>query len=269
MSGQSSATPGSRQARAWTSRSSDRELPFVEFGCRWYKTRRWAERIVGSRRLGACRTFRRYRGTSSSQQRAPDRRRRTPRRIIPKARTKRPVTRRVTGDNGLDESERRAPSPFFWHEASLQTHGELDLDGREPSPGGRHLHRKKPPNAGAFRWAHLGSNQGPLACEVGLGLRHGSHAVAIRRKQPDYSTDGCRPSAPHRWERFPIVSTPMASFCRLGPAASARQCARRYASTARTRRCESEFDGRPSLRKICVTWASTVRSATNNRAAIA
>jgi epoxyqueuosine reductase len=27
--------------------------------------------------------------------------------------------------NGLGESERRPPSPFFWHEASLQTHGEL------------------------------------------------------------------------------------------------------------------------------------------------
>jgi epoxyqueuosine reductase len=27
--------------------------------------------------------------------------------------------------NGLGEAERRPPSPFFWHEASLQTHGEL------------------------------------------------------------------------------------------------------------------------------------------------
>lgn len=27
--------------------------------------------------------------------------------------------------NGLGESERRAPSPFFWHEPALQTHGEL------------------------------------------------------------------------------------------------------------------------------------------------
>ena len=27
--------------------------------------------------------------------------------------------------NGLGEDERRPPSPFFWHEASLQTHGEL------------------------------------------------------------------------------------------------------------------------------------------------
>src|SRR5471032_3320029 len=27
--------------------------------------------------------------------------------------------------NGLGEEERRPPSPFFWHEASLQTHGEL------------------------------------------------------------------------------------------------------------------------------------------------
>jgi epoxyqueuosine reductase QueG len=27
--------------------------------------------------------------------------------------------------NGLGESERRQPSPFFWHEPALQTHGEL------------------------------------------------------------------------------------------------------------------------------------------------
>ncbi len=27
--------------------------------------------------------------------------------------------------NGLGEGERRPPSPFFWHDASLQTHGEL------------------------------------------------------------------------------------------------------------------------------------------------
>jgi epoxyqueuosine reductase len=27
--------------------------------------------------------------------------------------------------NGLGERERRPPSPFFWHDASLQTHGEL------------------------------------------------------------------------------------------------------------------------------------------------
>ncbi len=27
--------------------------------------------------------------------------------------------------NGIGETERRPPSPFFWHEASLQTHGEL------------------------------------------------------------------------------------------------------------------------------------------------
>jgi len=27
--------------------------------------------------------------------------------------------------NGLGEDERRPPSPFFWHEASLQTHGQL------------------------------------------------------------------------------------------------------------------------------------------------
>jgi hypothetical protein len=27
--------------------------------------------------------------------------------------------------NGLGEEERRAPSPFFWHDASLQTHGDL------------------------------------------------------------------------------------------------------------------------------------------------
>lgn len=27
--------------------------------------------------------------------------------------------------NGLGENERRAPSPFFWHEPALQTHGEL------------------------------------------------------------------------------------------------------------------------------------------------
>ncbi len=27
--------------------------------------------------------------------------------------------------NGLGESDRRPPSPFFWHEASLQTHGDL------------------------------------------------------------------------------------------------------------------------------------------------
>ena len=27
--------------------------------------------------------------------------------------------------NGLGEDEQRPPSPFFWHEASLQTHGEL------------------------------------------------------------------------------------------------------------------------------------------------
>jgi epoxyqueuosine reductase len=27
--------------------------------------------------------------------------------------------------NGLGESEQRPPSPFFWHEASLQTHGDL------------------------------------------------------------------------------------------------------------------------------------------------
>jgi len=27
--------------------------------------------------------------------------------------------------NGVGEKERRPPSPFFWHEASLQTHGEL------------------------------------------------------------------------------------------------------------------------------------------------
>ncbi len=27
--------------------------------------------------------------------------------------------------NGLGESERRPPSPFFWHDPSVQTHGEL------------------------------------------------------------------------------------------------------------------------------------------------
>src|SRR3954452_21997878 len=27
--------------------------------------------------------------------------------------------------NGLGESDRRPPSPFFWHEPALQTHGEL------------------------------------------------------------------------------------------------------------------------------------------------
>ena len=27
--------------------------------------------------------------------------------------------------NGVGEEERRPPSPFFWHEQSLQTHGEL------------------------------------------------------------------------------------------------------------------------------------------------
>ena len=27
--------------------------------------------------------------------------------------------------NGLDESEHRRPSPFFWHPPDLQSHGEL------------------------------------------------------------------------------------------------------------------------------------------------
>ena len=50
---------------------------------------------------------------------------------------------------------------------------------------------------------------------------------------------------------------------------SERDHPRRNARTASTRRCESGCSSRRSLRKICVTCASTVRSVTYSRAAIA
>ena len=55
----------------------------------------------------------------------------------------------------------------------------------------------------------------------------------------------------------------MVSGRRRAGLARRAQAARRYVSTARTRRCESGSSSRPSLRKICLTCASTVRSVTN------